>query len=159
MACHRRDAFISNFNFNSEISISLPRHPYPQSQRFRARANDSSGHAVWPAMRAGKNISAHAKTLHFSRIAPQPSTSDNVLFFRHPWPFPFLRPPLPLFCSLDASPPLRGPAFAPLTRIFPRVSRSQDSLQNPSSESHNLQSADAWPLCTPFAPPVRNYQS
>jgi len=43
--------------------------PYIPRQRFRARANDSSGHAVWPAMRTGENVSAHAKTLRFISIA------------------------------------------------------------------------------------------
>jgi hypothetical protein len=42
---------------------------YIPKQRFRARANDSSGHAVWPAMRTGENASAHAKTLRFLPIA------------------------------------------------------------------------------------------
>jgi hypothetical protein len=42
---------------------------YIPRQRFRARANDSSGHAVWPAMRTGENVSAHAKTLLFLSIA------------------------------------------------------------------------------------------
>jgi hypothetical protein len=41
-------------------------------QRFRARANASSGHAVWPAMRTGENTSAHAKTLQFRPI-PSPN--------------------------------------------------------------------------------------
>jgi len=42
---------------------------FPAWQPFRARANASSGHAVWPAMRTGENTSAHAKTLHFLPIA------------------------------------------------------------------------------------------
>jgi hypothetical protein len=57
-------------NFKSEISPPCPAAPFSRTQRFRARANVSSGHAVWPAMRTGEHTSAHAKTLHFRRISP-----------------------------------------------------------------------------------------
>jgi len=58
---------ISN-NSSSSIPIAIRLSP-ARSQCFRARANASSGHAVWPAMRTGENTSAHAKTLQFPLIA------------------------------------------------------------------------------------------
>jgi len=64
---------ISNLIFQIHLPAPPPlitdHHAFPPFQRFRARANDSSGHAVWPAMRTGENISAHAKTLGFPSLA------------------------------------------------------------------------------------------
>jgi hypothetical protein len=45
--------------------FEFPESPLAPKQPFRARADDPSGHAVWPAMRTGENTSAHAKTLPF----------------------------------------------------------------------------------------------
>ena len=50
----------------------------PPWQRFRARANTPSGHAVWPAMRTGESISAHAKALPLLPITANRRKSDNV---------------------------------------------------------------------------------
>jgi len=61
---------------NLKSQILLSRFPQP----FRARADDPSGHAVWPAMRTGENTSAHAKTLPSLTIPPSMAPrSDNVL--------------------------------------------------------------------------------
>jgi hypothetical protein len=59
---------ISNPQFLPPLSLQAANLFSPR-QRFRARANDSSGHAVWPAMRTGENTSAHAKTLRFLPIS------------------------------------------------------------------------------------------
>jgi hypothetical protein len=54
---------------NAGVSAPSPAHSVRfTSQHFRARAGDSSGHAVKSALRTGENARAHAKTLRFVPI-------------------------------------------------------------------------------------------
>jgi len=89
----------------------------PLRQRCRARADASSGHAVWPAMRSGEHIRAHATTLATPQLRRLLLKSDNVtLRDTRPAPlhvspsfFPFLfTEPCCLKRSPELSPICRG---------------------------------------------------
>lgn len=99
-------------------------------QRFRARADASSGHAVWPAMRSGENTRAHATTLAVSYSVTLPKKSDNVTIrdIRH---VPSrISPPFGFFLFTEPCCFEWQPEISPVSRSFFALGPTRSSSHN-----------------------------